>query len=501
MVNPKITAAVSAALGLAALGMAHTASAQTAFTTCQSWETIAGTRFIYISGSSAAQSGFATGLAVDLFGGVNNVTTIKTAAQTNTNPVPNFNAYCGTTVATTNVPGIPGGSNLIIYYRGEGGSVTGLLPIVAQAHNTSCTGVANTNCGLVNQIQLNAIPAGTNVSCTTAAPLVCSIFEDDGTAPITPGLNGSVLAGPTDNFAGAVQKQYVDIGVTDVEPGQFAPGPGGVTKGTNYPVGGAGFYQQATYGSMTALQISQVTQKVAFQQTFGTFVNVNNAAISLGTTTVRNIYNGTYTDWSLVPQTTGAAASAAALPVVFINREVGSGSRASATAYWLGCGVPLPANGGGTPNGWSTGEVLALVAGHNGGITYASIDQKGKVAGATLVAMDGAGTPTNLLSATGGYAFVVESWLTNNPVAQALNGGTGQDGHGTAAALWTGISTHNELISIATAPHSVQVNAVPGAANAASAAVNPGSTVNGVTIFTGAFTKSGNTCGPLSPAT
>jgi hypothetical protein len=490
MINYKVAAAVSAAIGLSSLGVNGVArAAAPTYAACQAIEATGGDsadRLVFMAGSSAAQNGFSLSIGNDYFGGVTNLTIIKTGGNLN------FQAYCGTTTASG--PFGAASTNVLVYYRAEGGSVTGLLPIAAQANHTAT--------GKIQQLKLAGTPAA-DVSCSQPAGSANTCTITANTA-----ITGTSTAqGPTDSYGGTgVWTKYVDIGVTDVEPGQFGP------TGPNYPTA----YSATVYGSMTTANITSVPKTVGFQQAFGLFVNPTGlnstgGTIDLSTSTVLDILNGTFSDWANVPLGSGSPAASGAAgshPIYWVNRENGSGSKASTGIFFLGAGCggksSLPATGNlytggaaGLTDGWSTKEVLLEVSTQAGSLGYASIDNAGSVSGTALVTLNGL-APTNLLSATSDYPFLFESWYTFNPA------GNNQDGQGTAAALWTAITGTGEFVNVQSAPHSAQVSAIPGKGaapvgpNPLSANVNGSlSTVGGKTIYIGAYTRGGNSCSAL----
>ena len=498
MINPKIGAAVAAALGVAGLGA--TGLAQAAAPTlaqCVGFE--AGinpappggaTVALYVSGSSAAQTGMAYAMGNDVFGGVTNLTIIKANGANKIN----FQAFCGISNGTVAEFG-GAGTQVLIYYRAEGGSVSGLLPILADGNGTA-TGRAP-NSGQINQLQLSGINQGAAVQ--SAGPQGETVFTIQA-ADIT---GTSVAQGPTDAFGGAVQLKWSDIGVTDEEPGVFGPG-NGVTTGVNYPTP----YNATIYGSMTVAEITAVGKTRGFQQAFGLYVNNGIGAtgpVILAQSTALGLVTHTFSDWATVPNqaTPGSAATAAATPVVWIDREVGSGSRAAFGIYFLGygCGgsakIPdsNPAN-----DGWATSVVLAAVATTAGGITYASIDNAAP-AGATKVALGEATLPTNLDSASNVYPFWFESWFVQNSKASTHN----QDGHGTGAAVWTDITSNGRFVLEHSAPHSGQVNSIPNIGGTVTKnpvnALLTKDTIGTASIFNAAWTRGGNSCSAPVQAT
>src|ERR1700722_1677306 len=192
--NQKTQLAAAIALALGGTGVARPPAPTIA--QCQAAAT-AGNQ-IFVGGSSAAQNAFAGALATDAFGGAANVLTYKGTAG-------NFRAFCGT---STNANFGAVGTVFVVQYRGEGGSVIGALPVVAQ-----------------KPIKFLDI-----VNATTNAPTVN-------------GTSGTV--GITDGWTGTLITHTVQIGVTDVEPVQFQAGAG------NYPSA----YNVSTFGTATPAQL------------------------------------------------------------------------------------------------------------------------------------------------------------------------------------------------------------------------------------------------------
>src|SRR5262245_21075050 len=110
--NLRIAAAVAVAIGGHTLAQAAPTPAQCAGAAAK----------LYVAGSSAAQKAFSDALANDLF----DATGETTMSATNGN----FKAFCGAAKAG-NGAGIATGTITTVYYRGEGGSVVGALPIVS----------------------------------------------------------------------------------------------------------------------------------------------------------------------------------------------------------------------------------------------------------------------------------------------------------------------------------------------------------------------------------
>jgi hypothetical protein len=426
--NLKIAAAVAVAIG------GHSA-AQAAPTVSQC--ATAGAR-LYVAGSSAAQPSFATALAADLFD-AGGETVISGSAG-------NFKAYCGAAKAG-NGAGIATGTITTVYYRGEGGSVVGALPIVSGKP--------------IKMLDIST------TSCQVASP------------PVT-GTSASV--GTTDGWTGCVTTHAVEMGVTDLEPTVFTT--------PNYPSA----YSVTVFGSATKAQLAGLTSTPLFQQVFGLYVNTSGInggatgqAINLTPETVANILAGNYFDWNAVPTATGGQVSNVSRSITIVNREAGSGTRAGATIKFLGTNCvtspfllsdPTPLN-----DGYSTGDVLTTAAATPGAITYASIDNV--KAGLSLASINGV-TPSNLAASSGQYDWWFEA--------------TAQKGNITSPG---GLGLYNwlvggELQAIATAPHADDILAIPNVLPNVNPPVvpvtNTAHTLSGHTIYINPFSKAGNSC-------
>jgi hypothetical protein len=266
------------------------------------------------------------------------------------------------------------------------------------------------------------------------------------------------------------------MGITDLEPTVFVP--------PNYPTA----YSTAVFGTATKSQLSTLTQTKLFQQVFGIYVNTSGIngggtgqAINLTRETVANILEGNYIDWSAVPSASGGQVSNVSAPITVVNREAGSGTRTGATIYFLGTNCvnfPGTLNDPG-PDGFATGDVLATAAGTAGALTYASIDNSN--ASLSIASLSGV-APSNLAATNGQYDWWFEATAQKGNITSP-NG----------TALYTFL-TSGELTNLATAPHSVDVNAIPNAGTNTPAVPVTSSTVNGKTIYINPFTKSGNSC-------
>ena len=437
--NSKIAAAVAAVLGVGAAGSALAApptlaQAQAPFAT------------YYISGSSAAKNAILGALENDFCGGSANALIFSSTGNTN------FFAVACAPSSTTGVSNANSTNVFTVYYRDEGGSVVGALPLVSGSS--------------INQLNL----AG--ASCVGNA---CSVAVGGAS-----GTNGT-----TDTFTG-VTKQLSDLGVTDVEPGALV--------GDNYPTA----YKTSVYGQASPAQLSGLTEFDVFQQVFGIFVNIpGHTAICLGSDAVKSLLNSEITDWSKVEDcATHALVSATSLPVVIVNREAGSGSRTATSLWWLKdeC-VPgfVGVEEDQSVDYFSTGNVLAAAATTSGAVTYASIDNNGAQASLVMASIDGV-FPTNLAAAQGQYEFWVESALVVPNYAVSAQATSIQN------FLVTDLENGN------TAPHSAQVNLIPGSganttpqipvAGFANKCSNSACTVaTSTAIYVNPFTRLSLTCG------
>jgi hypothetical protein len=440
MSNLKVAAAVALALGGSVASQAALASPTAA-------QCAAPAASLYVAGSSAAQPSFATALANDLFDATGETVISAPAVAGSANG--NFKAYCGVAKAG-NGAGVAAGAIATVYYRGEGGSVVGALPIVA---NKS-----------VKFLDLS------QPSCQVTNPSVVGL---------------SVNVGTTDGWSGCVSLHAVEMGVTDLEPGQF--------KAPNYPSA----YSTTVFGSATPAQLAGMAKTPLFQQVFGLFVNTQGInggavgqAIDLSRETAAAVLSGNYADWSAVPTATGGAVSSTSQPITIVNREAGSGTRTGATIYFLGTNcVTYPATlSDPTPSsdGYATGDVLATAATTPGAITYASIDNNGKQPNLTMASLSGV-TPSNLAAANGKYDWWFEATAEKGNI-------TSPGGLGIYNWLVGG-----ELANIATAPHAVDILAIPNAGTNLGAVPVTSHTIGTVTIYINPFTKGGNSCSIPAP--
>jgi hypothetical protein len=438
--NSQIAAAVAAVLASASATVAFAApptltQAQSPYAT------------LYIAGSSAAKNAILNALEVDLCGGSTNALVFSSTGDTN------FFAVSCAPATATGVTGANGTNVFTVYYRDEGGSVVGALPIVSGAS--------------ISQLSL----AG--ATCTGS---VCAVPVGGTTA------NNGI----DDSFTGVV-KAPVQLGITDVEPTAFV--------GDNYPTA----YKTSVYGVATAGGLAGLTATPIFQQVFGIFVNSTslNTPISLSREEVAALLNGGITDWSKVEDTvTHAKVASASVPVHIVNREAGSGSR-TATSIYFEDDECNPNNTGVSDAGalldyFSTGNVLAAASTTTGGITYASIDNAPPT-GMVLASLNSV-APSNLAAAQGLYDYWYEA--------------TAVQTNATLTATQSSLVTYliAEFQTLNTAPHSAQVLAIPGigtttntSAIPVSGTANRGTSGTATTIYVNPFTRIGVSCNePIS---
>jgi ABC-type phosphate transport system substrate-binding protein len=442
----------SAIAGVLGSGLASAATAPTAA------QALAATNIIYISGSSAAKAALKTAIAGADWCNGNPMSAFASGT-------PDFNAWSCTAAA-----GPFSGQTTTIYYRAEGGSVVGVLPVI-------------------NNVAIKQLDLSTSGGCpqTATGTVTCTV---GGTSGVN-GINDSWTSGV---FTPSVAAQ---IGISDLEPSAFI--------GQNAPkytfVGP--LRSQAQLSSTSLLP-----QAVVFQQVFGLIINNSPSGIAgvnnISSQAVRDILAGSLADWSNVPaagaasgltsQTAAAAADSAlggqtvaavSTAVKVCNREAGSGTRTGATLYFLGANCTTTAEGlndSGTPaDNYSTNDEITCVQNNPGSIGYVSIDhQTGLPSGVAALAIDG-NLPTNTKAALGQYTWVYEASMQFNPSANPTNK-----------------SFYNyflpKLQSLAEAPQTVDVLAIPNLQT--NTAQFPLST-QGV-IATSLYTRSGNSCNALA---
>jgi hypothetical protein len=411
---------------------------------------------LYIAGSSAAKNAVLAAIETTICG--NSYSLFSSTGDTNF-----FAVSC--TPASGVTPGSNGTSIFTIWYRDEGGSVVGALPLVSGSQ--------------INQLSLAGASGSGPTNYTVAV------------------AGSSGINGIDDSFASGVFKAPVQFGITDVEPAALVK--------DNYPTA----YKTSVYGKATPAQLAALNATTLFDQVFGIFVNTNSTAFSsteaqnqgtspgknglglnLPVAAITNILQGNSVNWNDVPDTNGNVVTTASLPIVIVNREQGSGSRTATSIFFTddecnSSATSIAESTGGTADYFSTGNVLAAANTIPGSISYASIDNAGSTSfpNLTLVSVGGV-VPTQLTAAAGEY----NDWFE----------ATGVTGSATLSADQTALI--NTLISSfstqATAPNSADILAIPSLTNA------PGLPISATLankIYVNAFTRSGLSCN--SPGT
>jgi ABC-type phosphate transport system substrate-binding protein len=448
--NITVAAAVAAALASgAAMAQAQPTPAQAANPTVG----------LYIAGASAPRPAILSALenSASFCGGTYSL--FSSTGDTN------FYAVSCAPTASTGLPSANGSNVFTIWYRDEGGSVVGALPLVSGAQ--------------VNQLSLSG--ATGSAGRYTAAV---------GGASATNGID--------DSFTGAVFKAPVQMGVVDQEPAVYT--------GNNYPSA----YKTSVYGKATPAQLAGLTQTPTFDLVYGVLVNTNSSAfssaekagqgtttasLSLGRQTIGAILQGNQTNWNDVPDSSGNALTTASLPITIVNREQGAGVRAASDIYFTGdhCTSPLQSpiqeSTGGTADYFSMGNVLAAANTIPGAITYATIDYAGSsYPNLTLVAVDGV-QPSNLNAAAGIYGDWFESQVVTGSNYSSLSAAQ----QGLIQALITAFQTES------TAPGSTAVLANPNFNTPSYPVSGTAVTISGATIYINPYSRIGNSCNDPSP--
>jgi hypothetical protein len=442
--STQVTAAVAAALGVSGVALAAPPSLSLAATSAY---------VLYIAGSSAAKNGIISVLQTDLCGGAANALTISSANN-------NTNFFAVSCVLGPNV-GLAGAVGTV-YYRDEGDSAVGTLPIVTQKP--------------INQLNLS-----------NTAQIVC-VNASTCTANVT---GSSAANGLDDSFGGAVAKQVVQLGITDLEPAVFV--------GDNYPSA----YSTSVYGSASPSQMAVLSSNTSplFQQVFALFVNVNSSAfgttkpttLNIPKAALTNVLQGSVTDWSDVSTTGGTAVARSSQSVTIVNSESGSGTRAGASIYFTGDECNPSATTIADPAGpsgdyFSTSNALAAANLIPGAVTYASIDNLNVATypNLVMVSIDGI-FPSNINAANGQYDYWFEATAVQNPNVTV-------GGPANHLSFWL----IGELQAEATAPHTDDILGIPGIStnNAALPVINTANTLStgGSTIYVNQFTRGGSSC-------
>jgi hypothetical protein len=494
----KIAAAVSGILAAAAAPSAF--AAYTGEPAAQTAAAAAAATF-WTGGSSAAVSGFGTGVGADVCqaGTLSTFVTIPgkvPAAQNPGTPIPavgtpDFRLFSCT--ASAALPALAG-QTINIAYRADGGSVVGAF--------------APLNNAAVNE--LNIATAWCTADATTAAQYDCATTLN-ATVAVPAGaqnITGTTTAnGPKDTYTGALVKHTLYYGISDLEPGVFgntengtAPHAGGGNDDPLNPTLTAPYPYTFLGADASTTTLQNMSHTLIFQQTFGWVASTNLGISDISSADLAAILSQQTTDWGKIPKTSadGAAGpvAAAGTKINVCQRDLGSGTRSSADVVFTGDGCnPYGAqikNNDAAPlsDNFSTPDELACVNGTANSIGYVSVDNFTK-AGAVYpnvraLTLDGR-TASNAQTATGSYQYAVEASINKNSAyAPTANETT-----------FFGLLV-TDLQAFAKAPQSAQVNALPG--HAGNASNNGTVQVNGkinVTSFA-RDTGAGNSCSLLN---
>jgi hypothetical protein len=447
--NLKIAAAVATVLSAGAAYATQPTPTQAASPTVS----------LYIAGSSAAKNAVLGAIETGICS--NSYSLFSSTGNKNF-----FAVSCTPTQAATGLPSANGTNVFTIWYRDEGGSVTGALPLV--------TGSS------INQLVLSGA-TGSAGSYTVAV------------------TGESTTNGIDDSFGGGVTKEPVQFGITDVEPGALT--------GNNYPSA----YKSSVYGHATAAQLSgSLTATPIFDQIFGIFVNTNSgggfssaensghgtatASLSLSYEAISSILAGNSTNWDKVEDVNGNPVTTVSSPITIVNREQGSGSRAATDIFFENdCfkgAIPIDESGQ-TADQFSTGDVLALANTIAGSITYASIDNAGSTSypNLTLVAINGV-QPSQLAAANGTYGDWFEATAVTGPNLSKLSADQ--------QALISTLTSNFQLAP--TAPGGADILLDPSEGSlAAIPASSTAVTSSGATVYVNPFTRGGVSCSIPTP--
>jgi hypothetical protein len=397
---------------------------------------------VVIAGSSAAQGTFVSIVKAACSA---DFTTYNAAGAT-----VNYNAYACTLLNNAALK-TAAGKLAIFYYRPDGGSVTGVGAFSPGAPGFTAGKGAKIN--RLDDLSGGCALAGQTFTCTI----------------------GGTYNGNTDAAATGLTKDFVDLGVSDLEPGAFV----GENWGTAFPFIGS---------PQPKTTLNAIPHTAVFDQVFTLLAS--NTGPTAGLTSIKrqdaaNIFSGNYFDWSQVDDGTGNALTAG--EIVVCRRDAGSGTQAGASIVFndTGCNgsakpfVTNPSiNGNTVIINLSTGNVNTCVGTHDGSIGFV-VTPAAAPAGTHLVSIDGvAGNQTN--AALGKYPWLFELTF-NHPVGQVLPQ-TEADFISFAQA---------QLAANATDPASSNIVSIPGTGNPATLPLHTSAT-NHIPVALG--TRGGDSC-------
>jgi PBP superfamily domain len=448
MRNSLIAIAVAGALSA---GVATSASAAAAPTAAQA---AAAPFQLVIAGSSAIRDALAADIQANVCTAANAMSLFKANAGDN----PDIRAYSCTAGA-----GSFAGSLVTIYERSEGGSVTGVAPIV----NPTVS---------ISRLDLSA--SGNCTQTASGNPVICN-------------AGGAITGnGLTDTYNLGTVKDFVQLGISDLPPAAFI----NENWGTDYTFIGA---------KPTQAALKKVNSVQLIEQTFGYAVNTTgitpapSGVIQLSQNAIADIFAGNYTDWSSVPNATGTGTvSTTSVAIKLCNREPGSGTRTGTSIFLEGASNCSPSqktifdSHDCSPNSaatdcFTTTDERACITGNNGSIGYISIDNFSKFAAPVLPVAIGNSSapvaPTSTQSALGQYAYIFEATANEHPTRYTGNAKTVGD-------FLIGL-----LQDITTTATTAQVSAIPGL-TANNTPTIPLTTNAAKTVPVSDFSKLGDVC-------
>lgn len=420
--NLKISAAVAAVIACSAVPAF--ASDLTTTTNVQNGTT-AGV-VLNVSGASAQRDAFVSFMA-------------RTVCQSGTFDLyraspsagADFRAYSCRVVNDAGVYGGAANQLAVVFYRSEGGSAWGPVPMSRRNATAPFYTAAND----IAVTRLNVDNSCTTTSSASVGTVVYTVHE----CPVP--ANDYQLA--TDTFTDAnLALSVVDLGVADEEPKMYS--------GVNFPTVSTRLTQIPAGSRDSFMNAINSIAQVGFGQTFGIIVNNTSGPFSgttgtpkrtIGKNVLAGIFNGTYKNWNQIVSSDGTLVSSTSVPIKVCRREPGSGTQVAAHQYFLGtsgCNPQFPngtfvtdgadadqtnlaADTDGVIERGTSGDLATCVATLPGAIGLVV----GNAAPTNTVFLNVDGrAPTREAAAVGAYDFWYEQTFTVNP---RLGAGAKQD--------------------------------------------------------------------------
>jgi hypothetical protein len=350
-----------------------------------------------------------------------------------------FRAYsCHLINDTDLLPGIAN-TDATVYYRAEGGSAWGPVPI---ATSTSVYRLKlDSTCTATSTFSYQGSTAAVNFTGTDCVVADYNLDTDVSTSP-------------------RLQKDTVDLGVSDLEPKMFG--------GKNFPTSTV-FPAATDVARQGQLNTLNGSAEVGFGQVFGVIVNnvatgkvgsprngvyngngtAENAMASpfntqvnpaLSRSTIAAIFAGTYKNWNQVPKIDGTLVTTSDITIRVCRREPGSGTQVGAAQFFLNtkqCGGttdfvadvdtandadkladshPLTGDTNGVIERGTSSDLNSCVGGLAGGIGI--LVAGSAPSNTTMVALDGI-IPSRNGAAVGNYQYTFELTFAKNSAAGA----------------------------------------------------------------------------------